>query len=145
MYPPTLHRFVLGPFSGAVRIASMPAFIHSFLPSFILSFCLSFCLSVSQLVSQSARHSFVHPSIGRHTRAYHPFFHCKFNAESSQALLFPVHSPLRTFLPSSSLQRVVTTRGTGRIPGLRLSHFLPKNVASWLQWLQWPFIRSPMW
>ena len=30
VYPPTLHRFVLGPFSGAVRIASMPAFIHSF-------------------------------------------------------------------------------------------------------------------
>ena len=81
VYPPTLHRFVLGPFSDAVRIASMPAFIHSFIQPAIHSF------------SQSASHSFVHPSIGRHTPAYHPFFHCKFNAESSQALFRPLTTP----------------------------------------------------
>lgn len=139
MYPPTLHRFVLGPISGAVRIASIHSFIHSFSQPFIHS------------VSQPAIHSFIHLSYGIPA---HTILSSIANSMRSQVKLFFVHSPPRTFLPSSSLQRVVTTRGTGRIPGpAETQPFSPKKrrtkkpqdlANSRLQWLQWPFIRSPM-
>ena len=99
VHPPTLHRFVLGPFRGAVRVASMPAFIHSFIHSFLHSFIHSVILSFCQSVSQSVSPPFIRSSIHRSAYPRIPSFlplqiQCGVKSSSFCPLTTPDLSPI---------------------------------------------------
>lgn len=114
VYPPTLHRFVLGPISGAVRIASIHSFIHSASHSFIQS--------VSQPFIRSSIYRTAYPRIPS-------FLPLQIQCGVKSSSFSSTHHPGPFSHPH--LFKGLWRQGVpeGFQVQLRLSHFLPKNVA----------------